>query len=134
VIEAYIQTEYTVPSLNLSIRIGEKHPALDKIMEKYGVLRWAFITAWNPNSQKQPLAFNKRANKDLEYKLKELEYPYWPAKGVALDGSWYEDSFLVLTIKKNYALELARIYRQNAIVYGRYRVEAKLLLVGSSDD
>lgn len=50
---AYRSTTYVVdaPEGAIGIRIGEPCPALDGLLAQLGVTCWAFVTAWNPQSE-----------------------------------------------------------------------------------
>ncbi len=50
-LQAYLDTVYCVTDPPLSIRIGQLHPDLDKLLASNGCTAYAFITAYNPASQ-----------------------------------------------------------------------------------
>lgn len=117
--QAYLSTLYKVEGLTNPIQIGKKNPELDTILTKYNHENWCFITAWNPYSKPLILETNRKRNEDLLSEIKaNSSYIVLNGVGESPDGSWSEESFLVLGIDKDTAQFLARKYEQNAIVVG----------------
>jgi hypothetical protein len=126
--EAYRNTTFCAdtPIGQVRIRISQKHPQLDVLLDKSGTSSWAYITAWNPRSADTPLPENQANQAAL---LHDLDgYPVFCGEGIGENSDWPpEPSVLVLGLPEADALDLGRNYGQNAIVVG-LRGEAALLL------
>ncbi|HLR31552.1 MAG TPA: DUF3293 domain-containing protein [Fodinibius sp.] len=127
-VQAYKETTYQVEDPHVEIRIDRYHPKLDQLLDKYDNKEWLFITVWNPGSQERASDENKLRNKRLETEFKDKVY--FQGSGVPDDNSWTpEESFLVLGYDKNEARQLAKKYGQNAVVFGRFKDKAELILL-----
>jgi len=113
----YLQTDYIVEvadKTEITLRIGERNEQFEDWLRERGAKCWAFVTACNPRSEKLAAAENLRRQVEL---LKILEpFRIFPARGAFAD--WVEPSILILDIKRRRAIEIARLFEQNAIVYG----------------
>lgn len=119
--EAYKNTTYLVysPIGEIDIRIGVMNPLLKELLLNNNVDSWAFMTAYNPYSVMQDTDVNTILNTQLEDYLSENQYLFFKGIGVGDDDSWEpEASFMVLNIRKEDAIKLARQFKQNAIVVG----------------
>lgn len=126
-LKAYKQTTYAVPSLKINIRIGEKCPLLDQLLQKLERRSWCFVTAWNPQSKLLSDEENKKRNHKLREYLIQSVYIYYDGLGVGDDGQWPpEESFLVIGINRLEALRIAESWGQNAIVFGMINDKAIL--------
>lgn len=77
------------------------------------------ITAENPNGNKLTVIGNERKNKEL---LEELEKNgFAPVQIRGKFNGMSEKPFLVLNITKDRLLELAKKYKQQAVVYAEWR-------------
>jgi hypothetical protein len=126
----FLDTQYIVypnerSSEPIIIKIGEMHPFLDMMIAPQ--TSWAFITAWNP----LPLVLgddeNQQRNKELKHQILSMGLPCFDAKGITLDKSWHEDSFLVSGISMQQSKELALQYGQLAFIYGEAGKPAQLV-------
>lgn len=118
-LKAYKQTTYAVPSLKINIRIGEKSPLLDQLLQKLERRSWCFVTAWNPQSKLLSDEENQKRNDKLKESLIQSGYIYYDGLGIGDDGLWPpEESFLVIGIDLEDARGLAKKWQQNAIVFG----------------
>ena len=79
-------------------------------------LPWAYLTAWNPHGERASEADNAAAQASLVAALSGRTF--FRGRGQAPDGSWSEDSLLVLDISRADAEALGRRFRQKAIVVG----------------
>jgi len=114
---AYLQTTYMVDEPPLSIRIGQTHPRLDEWLAGRDASSWAFLTAWNPQSNLLSDADNKMRMNGLVQDL--AAYLIGPGRGLPPDPGWQaEESLLVVGISKDDALRIARKWDQLAFVYG----------------
>lgn len=129
-VNAYKQTTYAVPSLKINIRIGEKCPLLDQLLQKLERRSWCFVTAWNPQSELYSIEENKQRNQRLRADLVQSGYTYYDGLGIGDDGRWpAEESFLVIGIQRLKALKIAKEWGQNAIVFGKMDAKASLILL-----
>lgn len=128
--QAYLATSYTAkvtPDTLLNIKIGKSHPTLDKLLTQYATDTWAYLTAWNPLSELCNLSSNQQRNKELEKHL--IEKPYFKGKGIAQEENWEEESFLILDIEQQEAIQLGKKFQQNAILVGEKGKKARLIIL-----
>jgi len=126
----YLATTYRVTAVDppIDIRIGELCPALDALLEKHGARTWAFITAWNPGSQKTDDATNRRRQAELEAEVKQGGYAFYRGAGVPDEADWDpEASLLIVGISSDDAVKLGKKYGQAAIVAGQISSRAELI-------
>jgi hypothetical protein len=124
-ITAYHQTTYRVIEPLIDLRIGQYSSELRKLLEVHGCKTWAFITAFNPLSQPTGLKENQNQNMKLQEYISK--YPVYRGLGIPDAPNWQpEESFLVIGIPVEDAIELGKKYRQNAIVCGTKGGVAKL--------
>ena len=115
---AYERTDYEVPELGFSLRIGQICPPLDQLLEEKKWPSAVFITGWNPRSIALSEIENQERQQELENHLIQSEWPYYYGRGIDHEGSWpAEESFLVLGPNRRLALQLAKRYDQNAVVW-----------------
>jgi Protein of unknown function (DUF3293) len=128
---AYEQTLYVaVFSANERhvVRIGERHALLDERLAEQKLNTWAFITAYNPGSALLSGEENVFLQNLLEATLKDRRLPYWPAYHESKDGAWpTEKSCFVAGLDENTALEIARMFAQKAVVFGKNGEKARLM-------
>lgn len=128
--DAYRKTTYRIlaPDAVIDVRIDAAPPELRELLDRHQAATWAFITAWNPQSQPLSPAENHARQQQL---LSEVEREGWktlPGLGIGDDGTWPpEESVLILGIPRGRALRLARRFDQSAIVYGERDGTAELL-------
>ncbi len=129
---AYRRTRYCVDAPNGSrfeLRIGQRCPALDELLQGRGAHGAAFITAWNPRSVALPAAENQARQQHLREDIVSRDLSTLPGQGLPPDPSWEpEDSLLVLDLDVPEALALALAHEQYAIVYHRRGQASELLL------
>jgi hypothetical protein len=112
---AYRSTAYRAGKLTL--RVGEPTPpALDLLLESRGLRAWAYLTAWNPGSRPLPLDENRRRQRELVAHLGDWQWLRGRAE--ADDGTWSEESLLVLGLPREDAMALGREFGQNAVLVG----------------
>jgi hypothetical protein len=128
-IQNYKETLYSVDGLIDPIQIDHKHRELDHLLVEKSVTTWAYITAWNPKSERRDDSVNFAANEKLKQDIRAMGYETSPGVGRDHHETWHEDSFLVLGISKEEAIELGKKYEQNAIVVGKLNQPAELVLV-----
>lgn len=119
---AYLFSRYeaTLPGgVSVALRHGQLSPAVDEWMKRDhpDFRHWAFVTAWNPFSQRTSDSDNKFAQESLVAELRQRAWPF--VDGVGGLGSWSEASVLVLIPKRQDGIELGRRYKQTAVLVGR---------------
>jgi hypothetical protein len=126
---SYCETDYRVPTENLTIRLGEHHPALDQLLIKSNAQDWCFITAWNPKSNMLSTVENNELNKQLERDLRN--FTYFKGKGESkMNSKWpSEESFLVLGMSLDQVKKIGDKYKQNAVVIGKLKGPAELFVL-----
>ena len=129
--EAYRATTYRVFVAGeepIDLRIGERCAALDRLLETCRCDRWAFITAWNPHSQQLPAEENAARQAELVNVLRVRGWVFYEGTGIPGDPTWQpEESVLVLGMSREDAVEIAKRFRQNAIVVGERGGTAELV-------
>jgi hypothetical protein len=122
-LRAFLRTDYRVdgPLGEIVIRIGEFCPHIP-------AEKWAYLTACNPRSERLSDEENRRRTAELEAKLRDQGFAFWPGESIAWDGSWpAEPSYLVLGISRDAARRLGQQLGQWAIVVGGRGRPAELL-------
>ncbi len=131
--KAYAATRYVIRphpctgGVEQILRAGALHPALDAMLAARGYPGWAFLTAWNPGSQRRSHEENRRAQERLEAQLLAGGWRVVPALGEADDGSWCEQSLFVPGLPREEAGRFGRAYGQVAVLVGRTGGRAELL-------
>lgn len=126
-LNAYKSTTYLVPKLQLKIRVEEPNSQLEKVLEDYNSSSWAFITAWNPESNQLEKETNLALNKQLEKDLNG--YQIFAGYGIPDSKVWEpEESFFILGITRDKAIQLAEKYDQNAFLFGQLKETPSLIL------
>lgn len=128
--EAFRNTRFDaeIPSGDLCIRIGERSPRLDALLNSGGHHSWAYITAHNPNGQTASDPENERAQNNLKRDLGSSGFAFYAGEGKADVGDWpAEPSLLVIGIGQSEALMLGNRYGQAAVVVGEQGQPARLL-------
>lgn len=116
--KVYRETDYIVdddPPLRL--KVGEQNDGARILMVSMGVESAAFITAWNPGSKRLSMDENLDRQADLLEAIEKLRLNYFVGRGEHPGEGWSEDSYLILGISPEDALELARRFEQNAFVW-----------------
>ena len=127
--QAYLNTNYTInknsifkEDLTLHInKVTNLKNALPELKE------WAFITAWNPNSNQLSKQENEQRNACLLDDIKSRGYISHFGRGISEDGKWSEDSFFIENISKEETFFYALKYEQCAFVYGMINQVSELI-------
>ena len=117
-----------VNGTRIELRVDQPSPALDVVLRARGVTRWALVTAHNPRSSPRSAAENAEAQARLLRALEEQQHEVLPALGGAADGSWSEESLVVLGIDEAAAQALMVEYAQNAFLVGVIGAPVRLVL------
>jgi len=124
---------------NISIRVGQKNPILDEILQINRIANWMVITAWNNFESLTEISSattltdinrrNQDQNEQLLKNLKILNAPILPCWGIADNASWPpEASFLVLGLSRAEIPNWLEQYQQCAVVYGDFNHPAELIM------
>lgn len=129
-LNAYKTTTYTVAELGLNIKIEVQNKPLKRFLAQQTVKTWAFITAWNPESQELSLAENRSRNQTLQQQLNSKGFSTFEGLGVPDKGDWTpEESLFILGVARQHAIDLGKKYEQNAIVFGEAGKIAELIVI-----
>lgn len=129
-LEAYRSTRYVViGEPELVLKIGERSADLDELLEAEGVTTAAFITAANPKGRRRSDRANDIANVALVNSLTAAGLRCFEGEGRASDGSWSEESVLVVGISRADAEIAGRVFEQNAIVFAEIGKPPELVLL-----
>jgi hypothetical protein len=130
-VRAYRETHYRVQgAMPCVLRIDECCPDLVELYRTHGVSSAAFITACNPFSQRLSIADNEGRRIALAEELQRLALPFLPGMGEHPNGQWPgEESYLVLGVTHDAAIQLGRQFEQNAIVWCGSDAVPRLILL-----
>lgn len=128
-IAAYRSTDYRVRLAQggfASLQVDAPAPVALRAL--IGPHSWAFMTAWNPGSQRRPRDQNHAAQQALLAALRKLPsmVAIRPAIGVGRD--WREPSLFVVGPALAETDALAQQFQQNAYVHGLAGGHARLRL------
>jgi hypothetical protein len=116
----YAATDYQVlaPEGRFSLQMGSHSEALARVFADEGTHCAAYITAWNPGSQRPTEAENADAQRRLIARLAGLQLRWLPGLAVDPKAEWpTEPSLLVFALDEDEAVELGVEFRQKALVY-----------------
>ncbi len=120
-VEAYIRTIYRVLDPAFDIRIGAADPLLEQWLTQHGFDGYAFVTAWNPASQLLSRQANEARHAALYQALRgftsadpHLAEHHGESGGWPMEKSWWTPG-----LAPENAVDLARQFGQNALVFGR---------------
>jgi hypothetical protein len=130
-LESYESANYHVDaSPSFILKIGKYSPELHSMYDASHKKRAAFITAYNPASVELSNEENKERNRELEEKIQALHLDYIHGEGKCDESKWSgEESFLVLGINQEDAIQLGKEFGQNAIVWIPENCIPELLLL-----
>jgi Protein of unknown function (DUF3293) len=117
--EIYLETNYIVQDgeSQFVFRIGETN--VDELLNRYEATSWAFITAHNPYSRQLSIAENETRQSELTDLVKSKNLRFVEGFGECTTPGWeHEMCLFIFNIELTLAIELAKKYEQNAIVYG----------------
>lgn len=115
-LNAYLKTEYYVsddPPLLLTI--GEGNDDARILLASFGVDTAAFVTAWNPGSERLSEDENDDRQANLLFEIEQRRLNYLVGYGER--DNWREYSYLILGIQRDDASALASQFGQNAYVW-----------------
>ena len=126
--ESFINTIYKVKvddTHSYDVRVGTENVLEDLNMPD--VSSWAYITAWNPLPITYSLEENRVRNQSLKNDLDAINLEYLDGVGIAIDGSWQEESVFIKNISKEQAEHLAQKYEQVAYLFANGNDKAELI-------
>lgn len=125
--KSYREAVYSIHNSGIYIKVGHHNEELDHILEEYKAKSWAFITAWNPGGK--PLTLEENLNRQIKLLLDIKDFILMEGNGHAQDGSWSEDSFLVVGMTQSEANDICHKYGQLAYLYGEKGQAAQLIMI-----
>ena len=129
----YSRAEYVVlSSLPVIFKIDELCTELDQLMDSCHVSLASFITACNPKGLPQSDGENVLAMNQLQAAIDDLRLPYFKSFGRDPEGTWKEDSYLIMGIELDQACQLGSLFEQNAIVMLAHNMVPKLVWMDES--
>jgi hypothetical protein len=131
-IDAYATANYRVVEIEheFVLRIGIVSEPLIALYKHNNVSRAAFITAWNPYSERRSVALNEAGQKDLRRNLLCLGCLVLAGLGEDSCGKWpSEPSFLALDLARDHATRLGHKFGQNAVVWATHDAIPRLVLL-----
>ncbi len=132
---AYHKADYVVfghrlGAPELVIRIGQRNPGLDELLEHNQAAAAAFVTASNPNGERRSFEENEKATLSLRQSPLVVGHPWFRGEGRDPEGRWPpEPSLLIVGIPRREAEGLGAMLRQNAIVYIEKGSKAELVVL-----
>lgn len=120
--EAYKATDYVVEEGNVKIviRLDRKNRELDQLLAELAINTWAFITAFNPRSERLMEKENVARHSELLAATTAGNYEFLNGYGRGSIGDWPpEKSLFIFNIDREAAIEIGKRFGQNAIVVGQ---------------
>lgn len=136
-LRAYLYTTYFVETDDgpIEIRIGMRNPKIDALLKKLNTEEWAFITAFNPKSEKATDEENSKMHRQLANEVIRSGWRYYEGEGKGNEDHWEaERSLFIVGITKGDALALAKKFSQYAFVYGTMNEAAFLIDCTTSEN
>ena len=106
------------PFLAVQPLAGISFDGVGSLLRKHDANLAALITAWNPG-RLESADYNQAANQRLLEALQGSGLAVYPARGTALAGDWFEDSYLVVGGTYNQYLSWQKMFEQLAFVVFR---------------
>lgn len=114
--QKYLDTDYIISDdPPLLMKIGEQSDDLRVLLGSMGVETAAFITAWNPGSEKLTDNENDDRQGALLTDIETMRLNY--LIGYSQGEDWLEYCYLVLGIDKDQATDMTTRFEQNAYVW-----------------
>jgi hypothetical protein len=126
--ESFMNTVFKVlvdDTRSYDIRVGSESVLEDLNMPD--LESWAYITAWNPLPIIYRLDENRMRNQSLKNDLDAMNFECIDGIGMAIDGSWQEESVFIKNISKEQAESLAQKYKQVAYLFAHRNEKAQLI-------
>jgi hypothetical protein len=133
-LQAYRATIYTVRAASSAIafQVDRPAPEIARLMADSGCTCAAFVTAFNPASRPQTGRSNDEAAARLRRAADAHGWRWLAGEGRDPSGHWPpEQSLLILGIEEREAVDLARQFGQNAIVFIEAGEPPRLVIAAS---
>jgi len=129
-IDAYIATNFNVhTNPPFTLKIGDASRQIRNLFEEHKCRTAAYVTAWNPYGKALSNDENKERNKALKSSLSD-KYRVYEGLGTDPLDEWPgEESFLILGINRQNAMNLGTEFEQNAVVFIEDGVPELIMLV-----
>ena len=115
-LKTYLETDYIVSyDPPLTLNIAQQSDEARILLSSFGVDQAAFLTAWNPGSERLTEEENDDRQAELLSEIEHRRQNYLVGYGER--GEWREYSYLVLGIDRDDASALAHQFGQNAFVW-----------------
>ena len=119
----------------LVLRIGERNPDLDELLEAEGAKTAAYLTAWNPRGERASAWQNEVANAALVELLNKAGHRCFEGEGRDPQKRWKpERSVLAVGLSRENAEAAGRAFGQNAIVFAEKGKAPELVILGDGGD
>jgi len=130
-IAAYEATHFRVlDAATFVLKIGQPSEPLRQLYRKFGCGSAAFVTAWNPRSERTSDADNTASQTQLERELTEAAISFIAGIGEDPAGHWPgEPSILALDLSLDAAKAFGTRFKQNAIVWAAVDANPQLVLL-----
>ena len=123
-LRAFHATAYRVSGV--TVRIGRRCAAMDRLLSSLGARCGVFLTAWNPGARRYPLGQNMRRDCALQGWLRRMI----ARSGFGVAHGWHEAHWLLATDPRR-AAALGRRFRQAAVVVVRRGQQARLCFLAT---
>ncbi|MGY1488204.1 DUF3293 domain-containing protein [Methylobacillus pratensis] len=130
-IVAYQDADYVVnhDQQAFVMRIGLASPEMDKLLEQHAATAMAIISAFNPLSKPADETINIQNTAKLGNELKNRRLEFRKGLARSRSNQWTEENFVVIGVTLDAAMELGKLYHQNAIVFYEKCGTAQLTLL-----
>jgi hypothetical protein len=118
-LQHYLATRYVVldEAGPFPLTVGRHSGSLLRLQERHSVTCSAWLTAWNPASERRDDALNEAAQRELEDRVRAQGLGWLPGRAEDPLGRWpVEPSLWVPGLPADSACALARDFGQNALL------------------
>lgn len=114
---------------DVALTIGQRNPALDRLLQRLGAHSLCCVTAWNPKSRRLQQAANEAASRRMAARLARLRIRWRRHSGQPARGGWpAERGFALLDCPKEKAERLIAAFGQFGLVYAERGRAPELIL------
>ncbi|MFN2500644.1 MAG: DUF3293 domain-containing protein [Pyrinomonadaceae bacterium] len=118
--------------LKFTIRLDNENNSLREFLRLGKHTSWAFLTAYNPNSQPRADAENAARQSELVADLERKGFT--TLEGYGTGENWHpEPSLFVLDIRRDEAIAVGTRFGQNAILWGSIDSDPELVWCGKPE-
>ncbi len=130
--EAYCAADYAiiVGADEHIVHVGQPSEVVDLLLNKHQCKSAAFITAYNPGSQKRAVEINEKDQQRFVDEIVGNGYPYYKSEGRGHNDDWpVEPGLIVMGISQKEAATIAGAYGQIAYLWFSAGLEVALCYV-----